>query len=184
MAINSGHSGSHECKSWSELGKKGAEHPEPKVECPNCEQRIDYEDQHLHEGDSPHVVPFFTCQPAQPEPTTPVGNEDCQKAKAEGPWLAEVLKPAAPEREMPEAVDKACDLLEWGGNISAAAALRAAWRSQPVAVGISEELENVLMFSSLRARILKDSHQGDSVALGEQMIAAIAAVRERYGRKG
>lgn len=74
---------------------------------------------------------------AQPEPTAPVGNEDCQKAKAEGPWLAEVLKPAAPV-EMPEVVADALIALRSGAFPNLANDLESFWRSQPVAVGISE----------------------------------------------
>lgn len=56
----SGHSGSHECKSWSELGKKGAEHPEPKVECPNCRGQVATQEEHV----SSRNRDSFTCQPA------------------------------------------------------------------------------------------------------------------------
>jgi len=76
----------------------------------------------------------YTCQPAQPEPADSrqdradqiksfLGGDDDEPAQ---------LEPAA-QGEMPDEVDRACDLLEWSGNVNAAAALRDAWRthSQP-----------------------------------------------------
>lgn len=76
----------------------------------------------------------------KPEPAETVDTRDEQIAYARS--IFDKPEPAA-QGEMPDEVDRACDLLEWSGNVNAAAALRDAWlaHSQPVAVGMTEEPE-------------------------------------------
>ena len=66
----------------------------------------------------------------KPEPAETVDTRDEQIAYARS--IFDKPEPAA-QGEMPDEVDRACDLLEWSGNVNAAAALRDAWRthSQP-----------------------------------------------------
>ena len=122
-----------------------------------------------------------TFRGAQPKPAAPVGNEDCLKAKAEGPWLAEVLKPAAPVGEMPEAVRRAIQCLRetnagivhyLGVDGKVADALETFWRThaaQPK-VAMTEELERVLSTLHILA-----GEMGTNVGNGVR--ADIAAVR-------
>lgn len=113
-------------------------HAEPasegaKVECENCKQIVDHENS--HKWTHPNGPDTFDgCPPAQPEPAAPKGiagvcySIDGEQWHEPGtcPYCTE---PAAPGGEMPDALDTACDLLEWGGNVNAAAALRDAWRT-------------------------------------------------------
>lgn len=86
---------------------------------------------------------------------------------------------AIAQGEMPDEVDRACDLLEWSGNVNAAAALRDAWlaHSQPVAVGMTEELDAILDYAIEQC----DEHDAISPARAEthHMRACIAAVRQQ-----
>ena len=146
----------------------------------------------------------YTCKPAQPEPVAEVGNEDCVKAKQEGPWLAKVLEPVA--AEMPEAVQSASRLLRsmsYPSSSMTADALESFWRThaaqlnderehlqhkvdmanvkanmahatQPAKVRMTEELKDVLAAANAKAD--RDSERGNDKQANE-VWNAIAAVR-------
>lgn len=193
----SGHSGSHECKSWSELGKKGAEHPEPKVECPNCRGQVATQEEHV----SSRNRDSFTCQPAasgemppQDEVKAVAHNvRECGSDEAAALILALSLvkwrsQPApTPPSEMP--IDRArqiaaqcwCDpeteSIEMDARLAEAFARRLVEfrRSQPApAVAMTEELEHVLASAEYDAGY--SDATGHSVA-AKATRSAIAAVR-------
>ena len=86
---------------------------------------------------------------------------------------------AAPVGEMPDALDTACDLLEWGGNVNAAAALRDAWRThaaQPK-VAMTEELRDALDWLEMLAAGRENDGPAwhKTVADAKRSIAAVRA---------
>ena len=143
--------------------------PEPEeVTCMNCRQRVDYADQHYHREDMPHVAAYFTCdKPAPPEPAA---------------------------REMPEAVRDAVDTLRSGVPSyptwrQYADTLESWWRNlaQPVAVGMTEELEHVLSIAERDLRSKEECFDNSARTARDERIerlrAAIAAVREQFGKR-
>jgi hypothetical protein len=88
-----------------------------KAVCPHCEQQTATQNEHSDPCGESSLK--WTCQPAPPEPAAP---------------------------EMPEAVYIAANTLRASGHVTLAdALLKETWHSQPVAVGMTEELSMVLL---------------------------------------
>ena len=124
---------------------------------------------------------------------------------AAGSFTCQKPKPATPEpaaREMPEAVKWAIDFLRELGNEGnpnkqctenicrqRADTLESWWRNlaQPVAVGMTEELEHVLSIAERDLRYKEECFDDSARTVHDERIerlrAAIAAVREQCGRK-
>lgn len=162
--------------------------PEPeKVTCMNCRQRVDYADQHYHREDMPHVAAYFTCdKPAPPEPAESVDTAKTVAYNNElderyGDWtLARAMElsglsipttPLAVERE-----EERQAAGEWWRNLA-----------QPVAVGMTEELEHVLSIAERDLRYKEECFDDSARTVPDERIerlrAAIAAVREQFGKR-
>lgn len=136
-----------------------------KVECPNCGEMTE-RSHSRYEGPGPDK---WACQPAPPEPAA---------------------------REMPEAVRDAVDTLRSGVPSyptwrQYADTLESWWRNlaQPVAVGMTEELEHVLSIAERDLRYKEECFDDSARTVHDERIerlrAAIAAVRQQaaQGRK-
>jgi hypothetical protein len=141
----------------------------------------------------------FFAPPAQPEPaalcwTGNVNCPDCRRKVSEahcgGAGHVYQRVPAAPV-EMPEAVVDAW----WGLNSSAeytalelheiAKRFGNWWRTHSQPVGITEELRAVLCAAEERATLWRNaSFSYPESDFADKIMRNVAAVRERYGRKG
>lgn len=148
--------------------------PEPEeVTCMNCRQRVDYADQHYHREDMPHVAAYFICdKPAPPEPAESVDtaktvayNNELDERYGDG-TLARAMElsglsipttPLAVERE-----EERQAAGEWWRNLA-----------QPVAVGMTEELSDVLAVAEEATRREPNHPQY------QRSLRSIAAVRQQ-----
>ena len=176
--------------------------------CGNCGEKVSSLSDHVtcaETGD-------YYCQPAPPAPAAPVIVMEYGKCgncgeKIGGTWdhyaagsfTCQKPKPAPPEpaaREMPEAVRDAVDTLRSGVPSyptwrQYADTLESWWRNlaQPVAVGMTEELEHVLSIAERDLRYKEECFDDSARTVHDERIerlrAAIAAVRQQaaQGRK-
>ena len=131
--------------------------------CPNCNRPTKSPNGHAISGATVFSPAEFTCKPAQPEPAA---------------------------REMPEAVRDAVDTLRSGVPSyptwrQYADTLESWWRNlaQPVAVGMTEELEHVLSIAERDIRYKVECFDNSARTVHDERIerlrAAIAAVRQQ-----
>ena len=167
-----------------------------KLECPNCGQEVARHREHVGFSESNSAWQFL-CQPAPPEPAATV---DTTKTVAYCDELdARYGKPAAREMEsargaIAAAREYALELdhpesMEFHIRVDGFATGARYQRNlaQPVAVGMTEELEHVLSIAERDLRYKEECFDNSARTVHDERIerlrAAIAAVREQFGKR-